>query len=365
MFSDVSKKIAVMPMEKEEMPVKSSQLYSKLFEEAEKIKNWKSKLDSEVSQKDRKLQENKRTIETQRKAIQELQFENESLSMKLEEQINENTDLRNKTNATRNLCNILKDTFERSSENIHLFEAEREETHHLFMQNSETIQRMIDAFEGLRIQAEHDQQEMSRIREGLQQFEHLKETFEKEFSLKEEEVLTLQTKLASKEDELKEISVSLQETQVKCNRLNETEAQHKDMLQTSREEQDILAEKLQRTEVLLKESEEKAAAIVHTLDLAKQEHEKIIAEKVVKQEELITIQEQQADQLSELQQIVQALQDTLTAEKQRAEELEVMLTSASETLNQKNSEFGKITEQKGEADKHIQMLKTELVLYHF
>ncbi|XP_048111831.1 synaptonemal complex protein 1 isoform X2 [Alosa alosa] len=358
--TDVSKKIAVMPMEKEEMPVKSSQLYSKLFEEAEKIKNWKSKLDSEVSQKDRKLQENKRTIETQRKAIQELQFENESLSMKLEEQINENTDLRNKTNATRNLCNILKDTFERSSENINLFETEREETHHLFMQNSETIQRMIDAFEGLRIQAEHDQQEMARVREGLQQFEHLKETFEKEFSLKEEEVLTLQTKLASKENELKEISISLQDIQVKCNRLNEAEAQHKEMLQTSREEQDILAEKLQRTEVLLKESEEKTAAILHTLELTKQEHEKMIAEKVVKLEELITIQEQQADQLSELQQTVQALQDSLATEKQRVEELEVMLTSASEKLNQKNTEFGKITEQKEEADNHIQMLKTEL-----
>lgn len=56
-----------------QMPVKSGQLYSQLFEEAERIKCWKSKLDSEVSQKDRKLQENKRTIETQRKAIQELQ----------------------------------------------------------------------------------------------------------------------------------------------------------------------------------------------------------------------------------------------------------------------------------------------------
>ena len=52
---------------------KPGQLYSKLFEEVEKIKCWKVKVDCETVQKDRRLQENKRTIETQRKAIQELQ----------------------------------------------------------------------------------------------------------------------------------------------------------------------------------------------------------------------------------------------------------------------------------------------------
>lgn len=111
------------------------QLYSKLFDEVDKIKFWKVKVDSDNVQNERKHQENKRTIETQRKAIQELQvciliilirmsfslsphflfscskdywkksngtlplslqFGNESLSVKLEEQISENEDLRNK-----------------------------------------------------------------------------------------------------------------------------------------------------------------------------------------------------------------------------------------------------------------------------
>lgn len=105
------------------------QLYSKLFDEVEKVKSWKVKVDSDTLQKERRLQENKRTIETQRKAIQELQvcasvlaslehyfhlyqriilmilfvlcvlssqFGSESLSVKLEEQISENEDLRNK-----------------------------------------------------------------------------------------------------------------------------------------------------------------------------------------------------------------------------------------------------------------------------
>ncbi|KAG9352841.1 hypothetical protein JZ751_017417 [Albula glossodonta] len=71
---DAARKIAVMPMEKEETTtMRSSQLYSRLFEEAEKIKCWKAKMELEIGQNDRKLQENKRTIENQRKAIQELQ----------------------------------------------------------------------------------------------------------------------------------------------------------------------------------------------------------------------------------------------------------------------------------------------------
>ncbi|KAK3556971.1 hypothetical protein QTP70_022315 [Hemibagrus guttatus] len=183
---EITKMSAVMPIEKEGPPLRSSQLYYKLFEEAEKIKAWKLKMDYDMSEKDRNLQENRRTIETQRKAIQELQFENESLSMKLEEQLNKNEDMRNKHNATRNLCNILKDTFERSVEKMSLFEADREETHGLFLQNHETIQRMVAAFESLRLQAEADQLEMLKAKEGLKQLEELKVRFENEYHMKEE-----------------------------------------------------------------------------------------------------------------------------------------------------------------------------------
>uniref|UniRef100_A0A3Q2YV06 Synaptonemal complex protein 1 n=1 Tax=Hippocampus comes TaxID=109280 RepID=A0A3Q2YV06_HIPCM len=136
------------------------QLCSKMFDEVEKIKCWKVKVDSDAAQSERKLQENKRTIETQRKAIQELQFQNESLSIKLEDQMSENEDWRNKHNATRNLCNLLKETFERSADKMQLFESERDETHHLLMENSERVQKLIVAFEHLRGQAEANDNEM-------------------------------------------------------------------------------------------------------------------------------------------------------------------------------------------------------------
>lgn len=50
-----------------------TELYSKLFDEVEKIKCWKVKADNDTAQKERKLQDNMKIIETQRQAIQELQ----------------------------------------------------------------------------------------------------------------------------------------------------------------------------------------------------------------------------------------------------------------------------------------------------
>uniref|UniRef100_A0A3Q3L2M0 Synaptonemal complex protein 1 n=1 Tax=Mastacembelus armatus TaxID=205130 RepID=A0A3Q3L2M0_9TELE len=198
------------------------QLYSKLLDEVEKIKFWKVKVDSDTMQKERRLQENKRTIETQRKAIQELQFGNESLSIKLEEQISENADLRNKNSATRNLCNILKDTFQRSAEKMHLFESEREETHHLYMENSESIQKLIAAFESLRVQAEADQQEMQKVKEGLLHVEELNKKYHQEYTVKEKEVVVLQSKLKDKENELQKFLLDLHESQKLCKQLQET-----------------------------------------------------------------------------------------------------------------------------------------------
>lgn len=51
----------------------SVQLFSKLFDEVEKIRTWKVQTDSDTVENERKLQETKRTIESQRRTIQELQ----------------------------------------------------------------------------------------------------------------------------------------------------------------------------------------------------------------------------------------------------------------------------------------------------
>uniref|UniRef100_A0A3Q3W1S5 Uncharacterized protein n=1 Tax=Mola mola TaxID=94237 RepID=A0A3Q3W1S5_MOLML len=230
-------------------------LFSKLFDEVEKIKCWKVQLDSDAVQNERRLQENKRTIETQRKVIQELQFGNESLSIKLEEQISDNESLRNKNNATKNLCNILKDTFERSAEKMHIFESEREETYHLFMENSESIQKLIAAFESLRFRAEADQQEMLKVKASLLQFEELKEKYHQDYIMKKEEVVVLQTKLRDKENELQKILLNFHESQKHCKQLEEGTNEQYDLLRSLKTEKESLLQELHIAKQCCEETE--------------------------------------------------------------------------------------------------------------
>ncbi|KAI2663834.1 Synaptonemal complex protein 1 [Labeo rohita] len=354
------KKAAVMPMEKEETSLRSSQLYSRLLDEAEKIKLWKFKMDSEISQKDRKLQENRKTIETQRKAIQELQFANESLSMKLEDQLNENEDLRNKSNATRNLCNILKDTFERSAEKMNLFEAEREETHDLFIQNSENIQRMVAAFEGLRKQSEADQQDMLKLRECLTQFEDLKVNLESECHVKEKQVAMLQEKLQEKENNLKDVLLKLKEAQQSCSIIEESERKHQKLLQSVTQDRDALEENLRVTEQLKREIEQTQRDLTYKLEQSKENHEKALQTKDSELQELNNMKEQQSKQLSEMQLTVNSLQFSLTSEIQRTQDLETKISSLVNELSDKNTELEVIKGQKEDNNKQIQTLRNEL-----
>lgn len=151
-----------------------SRLYSKLYKEAEKIKKWKVSIESELKQKENKLQENRKIIEAQRKAIQELQFENEKVSLKLEEEIQENKDLIKENNATIHWCNLLKETCARSAEKTNKYEYEREETRQVYVDLNSNIEKMILAFEELRVQAENARLEMHfKLKEDHEKIQHL------------------------------------------------------------------------------------------------------------------------------------------------------------------------------------------------
>ncbi|XP_070758417.1 synaptonemal complex protein 1 [Enoplosus armatus] len=364
---DFPKMKVVPPMEKDEVifsvyknNCNPGQLYSKLFDEVEKIKCWKVKVDSDTVQKERRLQENKRTIETQRKALQELQFGNESLSIKLEEQISENEDLRNKNNGTRNLCNILKDTFQRSAEKMHLFESEREETHHLFMENSESIQKLIAAFESLRVRAEADQEEMQKVREGLLQFENLKENYQQEYNIKEKEAAVLQTKLKDKENELQKILLDFDETQKHFKDLQEATNEQYELLKSSKTEQESLLQKLHTAEQRCEETEKNRKAIAAMLEQSKEEYTEMIQSKDLNLQELSRIKNQQVEKLEQIQTTIEKLQNSLALEMQRAKELEDKLMANNKELERRNTLLGETVEQSAKKDGQIKILEDEL-----
>nr|XP_061814020.1 synaptonemal complex protein 1-like [Nerophis lumbriciformis] len=308
------------------------QLCSKMFDEVEKIKCWKVKVACDAAQSERKLQENKKTIETQRNAIQDLQFQNESLSVKLEEQLSENEDLRNKHNATRNLCNLLKETFDRAADKMQLFESEREETHHLLMENGVNVQKMIVAFEELRGQAEDDQKAMETVKEGLQKFEELKEKYQQEYTLKENEVATLQAKVVDKEGELEKVQRDLHDTQNQCTLLQEaTTKQHED-LNCLKMEQESLLEKLHSAEQCYKQSETSLEAVIAELKQSREEHVLILSSKDLSLQEVHRVKNEQAEKLEQVQIILVELKNSLAFEEQRYKKCEEKLTEKNQEL---------------------------------
>ncbi|KAM6920399.1 synaptonemal complex protein 1-like isoform 2-T2 [Lycodopsis pacificus] len=365
---EISRMKVVPPMEKGENNCSPGQLYSKLFDEVDKIKCWKVKVDSDTVQKERKLQDNKRTIETQRKAIQELQFGSESLSVKLEEQISENEELRNKHNGTRNLCNILKDTFQRTAEKMHLFESEREETHHLFTENSGSIQKVIAAFESLRIQAEADQQEMQKVKDDLLQFEDQKEKLHQEYTMKEKEAAVLQTQIKEKEKELQELLLDLQETQKHCEQLQEATSkimvtfkdEQDELLKSSKQEQESLLQRLNAAEQHSKDTEKNREAIAAMLAQSKEEYGQMIENKDLSLQELTRVKHQQADKLEEIQTTLQELQSSQAAEIQRTKDLEENLTASNKELERRNTLLGASREQSADKDEQIKILEDKL-----
>ncbi|XP_054866390.1 synaptonemal complex protein 1 isoform X2 [Amphiprion ocellaris] len=343
---DFPKMKVVLPIEKDKNNCNPGQLYSKLFDEVEKIKCWKVKVDSDSVQKERRLQDNRRTMETQRKAIQELQFGNESLSIKLEEQISENEDLRNKNNATRNLCNILKDTFQWSAEKMHLFESEREETHQLFVQNSENVKKLTAGFESLRIQVEADQQELQKVKEGLLQFESLQEKYQQEYKIKDEEVVMLKAKL--------------HETQKQLIQLQEAANQQLELLRSSKNEQNSLLQKLHTAEQRCKETEKILETVAKALEQNKKEYAQIIQSKDLSMQELSTVNSQQAVKLEQVQMTIQELENSLELEIQRAKDVQGEFMANNAELERKNILIGETTEQIARKDDLIKILEDEL-----
>uniref|UniRef100_H2LQ46 Synaptonemal complex protein 1 n=2 Tax=Oryzias latipes TaxID=8090 RepID=H2LQ46_ORYLA len=336
----------VSPLEMAESMCSPGELYSKLFDEIEKIKFWKVKVESETMQQERKLQESKITIETQRKAIQELQFGNESLSVKLEEQIGENEDLRNKNSATRNLCNILKETFQWSTEKMQLFESEREETHHLFLENSENIKKIVAAFQSLSIQVEADQQEMQKVKNHVLQFEELKEKYHQDHLAKEEEISVLQTKLQNGEHELQTVLFKLNEIQKHCKELEESTNQQAELLKNLNSEKENSLQKLNVAEQQCKDLEIKVLEVEDKLSAERKKNEEGDFEMERLKEDIVHYKEE-----------IKALKANMEKESQNKETLQKKMEEQNDSLKK---QITMETEKSSELEVLINRLKEEM-----
>ncbi|KAG3281218.1 synaptonemal complex protein 1, transcript variant X3 [Ictidomys tridecemlineatus] len=335
-----------------------SRLYSKLYKEAEKIKKWKVSVESELKQKENKLQENRKIIEAQRKAIQELQFENEKVSLKLEEEIQENKDLIKENNATRHLCNLLKETCARSAEKTKKYEYEREETRQVYMDLNNNIEKMIIAFEELRVQAENSRLEMHfKLKEDYEKIQHLEDEYKKEVNDKENQLSLLLIQSAEKEDKMKDLTFLLEESREKINQLEEKTKLQNESLKESNEKKDLLTSELEDVKMSLQISVSTQKASEENLQMATKKICQLTEEKEAQMEELNKAKAAHLVVITDLKTTISNLEELLRTEQQRLGKNEDHLKELTMELQKKSNELEEMTQFKNNKEVELEELK--------
>nr|KAF6291793.1 synaptonemal complex protein 1 [Myotis myotis] len=338
-----------------------SRLYSKLYKETERIKKWKVNIESELKQKENKLQENRKIIEAQRKAIQELQFENEKVSLKLEEGIQENKDLIKENNATRHLCNLLKETCTRSAEKTKKYEYEREETRQVYVDLNNNIEKMIIAFEELRVQAENSRLEMRfKLKEDYEKIQHLKEEHKKEVNDKEKQVSLLLIQNNEKENKIKELTLLLEESRDRVNQLEEKIKLQDENLKESNEKHDHLTSELEDCKMSLQRSVRTQKALEEDLQIATKKIHQLTEAKETQMEEFNKAKAANSFVVTELKTTICNLKELMTTEHQRLEKSEDQLKILTMELQKKSSELEEMTKLNNNKEVELEELKKVL-----
>ncbi|KAM6398837.1 synaptonemal complex protein 1 [Rhynochetos jubatus] len=331
-----------------------NELYSKLYKEAEKIKQWKLTTESELQQKERKLQENRKIVEAQRKAIQELQFENEKLSLKLEDEISENKDLLKENSASRHLCNLLKETCTHFTEKSTKYEREREETRQLYVELNSNIERMIMAFEELRMQAENTRLEMCfKLKEEAEKVDKLEKEWKLEVSMKEKQISVLTIQSDEKDDIIRDVKTQLQESKNKIADLVEAKRYEGEMLKESQIIQEHLRAELEEAKVSLQKTEVTQKSLETELQTTVQALIQVTGEKEALVEECKEAKALHASLREEFETSISNFKSLLQKEQNRVEKYEDESKLLTLELRNKSAELEEMTKLK--CDKEMQL----------
>ncbi|XP_005447175.1 synaptonemal complex protein 1 [Falco cherrug] len=357
----ISQQVKLCSEADEENIATMNELYSKLYKEAEKIKQWKQTVESELKQKERKLQENRKIIEAQRKAIQELQFENEKLSLKLEDEINENKDLLKENNASRHLCNLLKETCTHFTEKSTKYEHEREETRQVYVELNNNIERMIMAFEELRVQAENTRLEMCfKLKEEAEKVDKFEKECKLEVSMKEKQISALTIQSDEKDDIIRDIKTQLQEAKNKIADFVEAKRHEGELLRETQMNQEHLRAELEEAKVSLQKTEVTQKSLEIELQTAVNALIQVTGEKEAQVEECKKAKALHASLIEEYETSISNMKSLLQKEQNRLEKYEDESKLLTLELRNKSAELEEMTKLKCDKEMKLEELSETL-----
>ncbi|NXQ54322.1 SYCP1 protein, partial [Anthoscopus minutus] len=346
-----------------------NELFSKLYKEAEKIKQWKLTVESELNQKERKLQENRKIIEAQNKAIQELQasiFENEKLHLKLEDEICENKDLLKEATASRHLCNLLKETCTHFTEKTNKYEQEKKETRQLYEELHSNIERMTVAFEELHVQAEKDRLEMSfKLKEEAEKVDKFEKECKLEVNQKEKQITALTIQRDEKDGVIKDIKAQLQISQNKIADLIEAKLHEEEMLKESQVSQEHLKAELEEAKISLQKAEVTQKNLETEFQTTVKTLIRVTREKEAQEEECKKMKALLAALTEEFETSTANLKSLLQKEQNRLKKCEDESKLLTLELQNKSTELEEMTKVKCDKEVQLEELSETLVNFHF
>ncbi|NXF78386.1 SYCP1 protein, partial [Sclerurus mexicanus] len=343
-----------------------NELYSKLYKEAEKIKQWKLTVESELNQKERKLQDNRKIIEAQHKTIQELQasiFENEKLHLKLEDELCEKKDLLKESTASRHLCDLLKETCTHFTEKTSKYEQEREETRQMYEELHSNVERMTAAFEELRVRAESDRLEMSfKLKGEAEKVDKFEKECKLEVSQKEKQISALILQSDEKDDAIRGIKAQLQEAHSKIADLIEEKGE---MLKESQVSQERLRAELEEAKMSLQKAEVTQKSLETEFQTTVKTLIQVTEEKEAQEEEYKKTEALHSAQTAEFETSIASLKSLLQKEQTRLEKYEDESKLLTLELRNKSAELEEMAKVKRDKEKQLEELSETLVNVHF
>ncbi|XP_072853240.2 synaptonemal complex protein 1 isoform X1 [Pogona vitticeps] len=356
-----SQRVKLVPEIDQENVETMNELYSRLYKEAEKIKRWKVTVEYEIKEKERILQENRKITEALRKAIQELQFENEKLSLKLEDEMHENKDLLKENNATRHLCNLLKEKFMQSIEKVNKYEHEREETRQMYVDLNNNIERLIQDFEELHVQAENTRLEMYfKLKEAAEKIAQLEKEQGREINALEKQISTLTTQIGERDNKMKHMNNQLQASRELSVELEEIRKQQDNILKRAQsKEQDLLTE-LEEVKCSLLKTEDTCKKLETELQTAMKTLVQVTEQKEATVEELKETKILHASVTGELQSEVSYLKELLERKEKRLEELRNESDALVLELQKKSAELDIMAKVKNAKEKQVEEMAKAL-----
>ncbi|XP_060067799.1 synaptonemal complex protein 1-like [Ylistrum balloti] len=215
-----------------------------LHQEADKIMKWKVQTEIEIKQKEKNIHEATCTIDMLRKSSLDLQLQNENLSLKLQEEIENREELLQRITSTRDICNLLKDHSVKTEDRLLTCETEKTELKYKEKENLKQFEELSKSFRELQLNAEEDHNKLTNQLTVEREHKQAQETEWKE-------------KITTAECQLKELLSSCDDKDIEIRDIRSQLCKSEDKLYDMKTVCDDLEQKLRTSEVSVSEHRNK------------------------------------------------------------------------------------------------------------